>query len=236
MIPKHHLAKEDIPGLPLDVRGEDLDTKTRAALGALDDDYADRVARHLVMCARMLDSDPELAYRHARTAADRAGRIAVVRETAGIAAYVTGRYAEAIRELRTYQRLSGTREHLPIIADCQRGIGRPEKAIEIAASAEGKALTGADRTEMLIVMAGSRADLGEFDAALAVLTRAGRTAGDEEEVQRVALALERVEALAAGVEPAEADLLSEPAIAVDAEAGEYADDDTSLFDAEEGVW
>jgi tetratricopeptide (TPR) repeat protein len=221
-----------IPPLPLDVRGEDLDRPTRAALGGLDDDYADRVARHLAMCARLLDEDPELAYRHARTAADRAGRVAVVRETAGIAAYVTERYAEAARELRTYQRLAGTHEHLALIADCERGLGRPERAIDIANSPDAKALTGEDRVEVLIVLAGARADLGDFDAALGVLARASRIA-EGESAERVALARERIEALAAGIDKDEAERLDAPA--EDPEESSNPSD-VALFDAEEGAW
>ena len=44
----------------------------------------------------------------------------------------TGRYAEALRELRTVRRLSGSSEHLPIMADCERGLGRPERALALA--------------------------------------------------------------------------------------------------------
>jgi hypothetical protein len=253
MVPEHHIAKEDIPELPISVRGEDVGPDTREALKGLGEDYADRVARHLAMCALLVDSDPELAYRHARTAADRAGRVAVVRETAGIAAYLTGRYAEAARELRTYQRLSGRRDHLAVIADCERGLGKPWRAIEIATSPEAKALTGADGVEMQIVLAGARADLGDYDAALAVLARAGRATQDETCSRRLALARDRIEALAAGVDSAEADWLEDPEGGPDqakpaqptAEGAEPVPGpsepeaeptEVALFDAEEGAW
>ena len=58
---------------------------------------------------------------------------------------------------------------LPLIADCERGVGRPERAIELARSAEAAQLTGDDADEMRIVAAGARADLGHLDQALAVL-------------------------------------------------------------------
>ncbi|MDR1295050.1 MAG: hypothetical protein LBK59_08880 [Bifidobacteriaceae bacterium] len=238
MIPAHHLSKEDIPEIPPEVTGEDLDRRVRAALGSLEPDYADRVARHLVMCARLLDSDPELAYRHARTAADRAGRIDVVREAAGIAAYATGRYAEAIRELRTYVRLSGDTDCLPVIADCERGLGRPERAIDIAGSAEAKRLEGDPRTEMAIVLAGARADLGEHAAGLAVLSRAGRLAETSDGAERVALARERIEALATGVDREQADWMEQDAPGAEGEGSDeaYEMDGVTLFDAEEGSW
>jgi hypothetical protein len=198
------------------------------------------------MCGRLLDSDPELAYRHARTAADRAGRVAIVRETAGIAAYATDRYAEAARELRTYQRLTGYQDYLPVIADCERGLGRPERAIAIATSAEGRGLTGDGQVEMLSVLAGARADLGEFDASFAVLARAARLAGAGESAGRVVAAKERIEALAAGADAAEIDTVDGwsggGGGAGEGEGGTpdgleaASEDEVKLFDVEEGVW
>jgi hypothetical protein len=236
MVSASHLAREDIPDLPPEVSGEDLDRDTLAALKGLEPDYADRVARHLVMCGRLLDTDPELAYRHARTAADRAGRVDVVRESAGVAAYVTGRYAEAIRELRAYQRLSGTDDYLPVIADSERGLGRPERAIDIAVSPSGKRLTGDSAIEMAIVLAAARADLGDTAAALGVLGQAARRAQGEEQTRRVALARERIEALAQGVDPAEAEWMEAPEDDAPAPPPPAADGDVSLFDVEGGSW
>nr|WP_194719845.1 hypothetical protein [Cellulosimicrobium arenosum] len=127
------------------------------------------VGKHLVMAGRLIDDDPELAYEHAQAAVHRAGRVDVVREAAGLTAYRTGRYAEALRELRTVRRLNGSSEHLPIMADCERGLGRPERAISLAASDEARTLDDAARTELAIVVSGARLDLGEIDAALAAL-------------------------------------------------------------------
>ncbi|MHA7132696.1 hypothetical protein [Oerskovia turbata] len=127
------------------------------------------MGRHLVMAGKLIDTDPELAYEHAQAAVRRAGRVDVVREAAGLTAYQTGRYAEALRELRTVRRLNGSSEHLPIMADCERGLGRPERAIALAASEEASTLDATGRTELALVVSGARVDLGEFEAALAVL-------------------------------------------------------------------
>jgi hypothetical protein len=235
MVAGHHLDRGDIPFIPPEVSGQDLDREARRSLRGLEPDYADRVARHLVMCARLLDSDPELAYRHARTAADRAGRIDIVRESAGIAAYATGRYAEAARELRTYQRISGTSDYLPAIADCERGLGRPRRAIEIASSPAAKGLEGEAAVEMAIVLAGARADLGEYSAGLAALSRAARIASDEEMAKRVLLARQRIEDLAAGADPESADWMEDDQRPDDSKAHDL-EDDVALFDAEEGTW
>ncbi len=121
------------------------------------------------MAGRLIDVDPELAYEHAQAAVRRAGRVDVVREAAGLTAYSTGRYAEALRELRTVRRLNGSSEHLPIMADCERGLGRPERALALAASDEAATLDDVGRTELAIVVSGARVDLDEIDAALAAL-------------------------------------------------------------------
>jgi len=121
------------------------------------------------MAGRLIDDDPELAYRHAQVALARGGRVDIVREAAAITAYATGRYAEALREFRTVVRLNGTTEHLPLMADCERGLGRPARVLELAASSEAASLIGDPKTELQIVVAGARADMGEFDAALYAL-------------------------------------------------------------------
>ncbi len=155
--------------MPDDVAASDLDPEVRRDLLTLDKTNADRVARHLVMVAELLESDPQLALAHARAARERASRVGLVRETAGIAAYNAGEWQEAITELRAARRISGSSALLPLIADAERGLGRPERAIEIARSDDGRALTGDEATEMRIVEAGARIDAGDADKALVTL-------------------------------------------------------------------
>ncbi|MGU3294809.1 HAD-IIA family hydrolase [Williamsia sp. M5A3_1d] len=161
------------PSIPDDVVPQDLDGEVRRDLLTLDRTNADAVARHLVMTSRLLDEDPALALEHARAARRRAGRIAVVRETAGIAAYNANEWTEALSELRAARRMSGGTTLLPLMADCERGLGRPDRAIDIARSDEGRALTGDEATEMKIVESGARIDLGDFDKAVVTLQTAG---------------------------------------------------------------
>ncbi len=130
---------------------------------------AKEVARHLVMAGRLFDEDPELAWQHAMAARGRGARIAVVREAAGLACYQTQRFAEALAELRTARRLTGSHEHLPVMADCERGLGRPERALAMATSPEAATLDQAGRIEMRIVAAGARQDLGQAEAAVVTL-------------------------------------------------------------------
>ena len=56
------------------------------------------------------------------------------------------------------------------MADCERGLGNPLKALALAGSPEVKRLAKAEEIEMRIVAAGARRDLGEFDAAVVTLT------------------------------------------------------------------
>ncbi|MFZ2239032.1 MAG: HAD-IIA family hydrolase [Gordonia amarae] len=161
--------RSDDPALPDDVSAGDLEASVRRDLLSLDKANAESVARHLVMVTRLLEEDPALALEHARAARRRGGRIGLVRETAGIAAYNAGEWQEAVSELRTAKRITGSSALLPLIADSERGLGRADRAIEIARSAEGRALTGEEATEMRIVEAGARIDLGEPEKALVTL-------------------------------------------------------------------
>ncbi|WP_176617471.1 hypothetical protein [Arthrobacter sp. SDTb3-6] len=127
------------------------------------------MSKHLVMAGRLIDFEPELAFEHALAASRRGGRLACVREAVAMTAYAAGNYAEALRELRTYRRISGSNVHLPLMADCERGLGRPEKALELIHSEEAETLDTAGKVELAIVESGARGDLGELDAALSVL-------------------------------------------------------------------
>lgn len=150
--------------------GEELDEDTRAELRTLPKDLATRVARHLVMTGRLLDEDAATAYRHARAARRLASRVGVVREACGFAAYHAGEWSDALSELRAARRLPGRETaYLPVMADCERGLGRPERALDLAKSPEVKRLEQDERIELRIVESGARRDLGQPDAAVVTL-------------------------------------------------------------------
>ena len=148
-----------------------LDRAARTRLRTLSKGNADHVAKHLVMAGRLIDVDPEAAYDHSLEAMRSAGRVDIVREAVALTAYATGRYAEALREVRTVRRLSGVDAHPAIEADCERGLGRPERALAVVAEAKTRELPLAEAVEVTIVESGARADLGELDAALLVVER-----------------------------------------------------------------
>ena len=159
------------PSLPQDITSRDLDPSILQDLRSLSKDNAEQVGRHMVMAATLMQDDPQLALQHARAAKERAGRVAVVRETCGIAAYHAGEWKEALAELRAARRMSGGPGLMAVMADCERGLGHPEKAIEIARSEELSRLDAASMVELAIVVAGARKDMGQFDAAVAELER-----------------------------------------------------------------
>ena len=158
------------PPIPSDIEAKQLAPEIRGELSTLDRATADTVARHLVAAGELLDDDPETALAHAQAARARSGRIAAVREAVGIAAYQCGDWAQALSEFRAARRMGSKSQLLPLIADCERGVGRPERAIELARSPEATELTGDDADEMRIVAAGARADLGQLEQALALLS------------------------------------------------------------------
>ncbi|WP_222942159.1 hypothetical protein [Protaetiibacter sp. SSC-01] len=161
--------RHDDPLIPEDVAANQLDRAARAELKTLSKDNADWVAKHLVMAGRLIDTDPELAHRHALAAARRAGRIGVVRETSAITAYATGDFALALRELRTYRRITGRDDQLPLMVDSERGVGRPQQALELGRSVPRADLEPAVQVALAIAMSGARLDLGQPELALTEL-------------------------------------------------------------------
>jgi hypothetical protein len=158
--------RHDDPAVDDDATPSELDRSAWRELKALTKENAEWVAGHLVMASRVVDDDPERAHRHALAASRRAGRIPVVRETVGITAYLLGDFALALRELRTYRRLSGSNDQVPMMVDCERGLGRPEKALELAGDVTRSELSAPIAVELAIARSGARLDLGQVDLAL----------------------------------------------------------------------
>jgi len=183
------------PDIPDEITGEELDKSLRAELLSLSAENAKVVARHLACVNLYAEDDPQRAHKHGIAAAHHAGRLAVVRESAGYAAYRAGHYEIALKELRASHRISGDVSMWPVMADCERGLGNPLKALNLAGSAEVKRLAKPEEIEMRIVASGARRDLGEFDAAVVTLTC--KELKNEEEEWAVRLRYAYADALAA---------------------------------------
>ncbi|WP_327684973.1 hypothetical protein [Streptomyces sp. NBC_00467] len=141
----------------------------RQELQSLPKGLAEDVARNLVMVANLIDEDPEQAYAYSKIALRLASRVAAVREAAGFAAYATQKYSEALAEFRAARRMTGSVELWPVMADCERGLGRPERAMAMAGEPEVQKLDKAGQVEMRLVAAGARRDMGQIDAAIVTL-------------------------------------------------------------------
>ena len=169
----------DEPTIPAGVSAEELDKDALRSLATLSGINRDIVARHLVMAGQLIDLDPELAYKHAKAAASRAGRVDVVREASALTAYAAGHYEEALREVRAMRRLRGDLSLRAIEADCERGLGRPERAIEIIDQTDTSQLDLAEQVELVLVSSGARADLGQNEVGLVIVDDAIAALGED---------------------------------------------------------
>ena len=163
------------PHVPDSISAQQLDSEARAQLNSLPNDLADSVARYLV--AADLDQDPERGYAYAQAAKRLAARVGVVREACGVAAYRTGRWAEALSELRDARRMTGRDDYLPIMADCERALGRVDRALALVREAKATELERATQIELRIVESGIRRDQGLPEAAVIALQVPELTAG-----------------------------------------------------------
>jgi tetratricopeptide (TPR) repeat protein len=138
-----------------------------AELRTLPGDLADVVARLLV--ATSLADEPEVAFRYAKDARGLAARVGVVRETCAIAAYQAGEWNAALAEFRAARRLTGRDSYLPLMADCERALGRLDRALDLVTGPEAKNADHHTQIELRIVESGIRKDQGLVDAAVVAL-------------------------------------------------------------------
>ena len=157
--------QERSPDIDPDVTGKELDRGTLKEINGLDERPASWVAKHLVMAGRYLDVDPALAFQHALAASRKGGRLSRVREAVALTAYAAGEYADALREFRTYRRMTGDDTHIAAQVDSERALGRTEKALQLAAEVDASRLDRAARAELAMVVSGIREDAGDLQGA-----------------------------------------------------------------------
>jgi tetratricopeptide (TPR) repeat protein len=138
-------------------------------LQSLPPDLAETVGAHLLLAGESVDTDPEAAYAHAQAARRRASRMAIVREATAETAYAAGRYDTALAEYRALRRMTGVADYLPVMADCQRALGKTDAALQALREADEQALSASGVIELRIVEAGIRADLGQAGEAARLL-------------------------------------------------------------------
>ncbi|MGB5952093.1 MAG: tetratricopeptide repeat protein [Ornithinimicrobium sp.] len=157
------------------------DRSVHRELRTLSKENAEGVARHLLAVSALVDQgDLDRALEHAMTATRRAGRVAIVREMLGVVHYRRGEWSKALGEFRTARRLSGSHHLLPLMADSERGLGRPQRAIDLGQGPEVATLQAAERIELELVVAGARSDAGQGRAAVHQLAQLTRTVTDDQ--------------------------------------------------------
>ena len=165
------------PKMPKGIEWSMLSTDDRERLRGLSKEHAENIGLHILAAYTLEERDPELALEHAKWVAHQASRIDFARETLAFVAYRQGDYKLALREFRTAFRMNGFLDYLPFIADCERGMGEPKKAIETAMSDDTKYLRGESKAEMFLVYAGALGDLELWDKAIEIVHTLGRSKG-----------------------------------------------------------
>ncbi|MBK9178325.1 MAG: tetratricopeptide repeat protein [Acidimicrobiales bacterium] len=143
---------------------------------------APRLRERLGDAARAFDRERYLdARRMLKPLAVEAPAAPAVRELLGLTLYRLGRWQEAARELEAFRTLTGSTEQHPVLADCYRALGRPDRVEalweELRAASPGAGLVAEGR----IVMAGTLADTGRLADGVRLLERAMRPTKRPEE-------------------------------------------------------
>ncbi|WP_180964949.1 tetratricopeptide repeat protein [Gardnerella vaginalis] len=165
------------PKMPKGLEYSMLSKESRERLRGLSKEHSENIGLHILAAYALQEEDPELALEHAKWAAKQASRIDFSRETLGFIAYRQGDYKLAAREFRTAMRMNGYMDYLPFIADCERGMGNLDKALEICMSDEARRVTGEVKAEMFLVYAGVLADTNHSDKAIELVHAMGRSKG-----------------------------------------------------------
>lgn len=208
-----------------------LSKDEKERLRGLSKEHAENIGLHILAAYALEESDPKAALDHAKWVARQASRIDFARETLAFITYRQGDYKTALREFRTAQRMNGYDDYMPFIADCERGLGNPKKAVEIALSDEAKGLNGEAKAELFLVYAGALGDLGLWDKAIEVVHKLDTSKGLPGAYRMRALQAEQyfLEEAGRGDEAAELDPVLEKL------EQRYADVDEDDEDAEEVV-
>jgi tetratricopeptide (TPR) repeat protein len=111
----------------------------------------------------------EEARRILRPLAEAAPTAESVRELLGLSYYRLGRWKLAVTELEAFRDLSGSTEQHPVLADCYRALGRHAKVVELWEDLRKASPSAALVAEGRNVYAGSLADQGQLQDAIAVL-------------------------------------------------------------------
>ena len=133
-----------------------------------------RLARQLTLAAESYEAGRyQDAVKLLRPLAESAPDAAGIRELYGLTLYRLGRWKSARGELDAYHTLTGSVDQYPVVADCERAMGRhsavDERWRQLKEASPGVEVLAEGR----LVVAGSLADRGRLAEAVALLERFG---------------------------------------------------------------
>jgi tetratricopeptide (TPR) repeat protein len=142
---------------------------------------APKVKQFLVIAGEAIEAgNHQVAIDALLEAKVKAPRSVYVREMLGLAYYHLGKWREAARELAAFRRMSDRRDRDPEYADCERALGRPEKAVDVLADITAQDVSDEVLIEGLVVAGGALLDLGRPEDAVRVLEQGPAPKGSPE--------------------------------------------------------
>jgi tetratricopeptide (TPR) repeat protein len=152
--------------LPADVVAE-LDVGERTQV-------ARNLQRRLTDAARAYEAERYSdALRLLKPLAESAPTAAAVRELHGLTLYRLGRWRPALKELEAAHELGGSFDQHPVMADCQRALGRYQAVDKLWDDLRRASPSAEVMAEGRMVAAGALADRGNVAAAIGLLERLG---------------------------------------------------------------
>lgn len=147
-------------------------------------------------------------------------RSSVIRELLGLAAYRSAQWEEALRELRTFRRITGDLMHMPVEMDCLRALGRGNDVTKTWERIQSHDVSPAVNHEARVVYASYLLDEGKPREAWPIIkpgrlvsspsegemrrwyvaARVALEAGDKEAARKIVAALDEQEPDFEGVE------------------------------------
>ncbi len=113
------------------------------------------------------------AARILRTVVDAVPNAPSPRELLGLAQYHQGNWKAALPNLEQFAALTGSVDQHPVRMDCHRALGRPKRVEALYEELRRGSPDPEVLSEGRLVLAGTRADLGDLAGAVALLTEAG---------------------------------------------------------------
>jgi tetratricopeptide (TPR) repeat protein len=142
--------------------------------------FAATTHRREVLISKMTDAVTaydrgrfEEAARLGKQVAKEAPSVAAVHQLVGLAAYRSGMWREAIRQLDLYEQLTGEVDQRPALMDCHRALGKPRKVADLWSELRLRSPDADVLAEGRMVAAGMLADRGKLADALTLLVSAG---------------------------------------------------------------